>query len=228
MSASSIAYRLEVLETFLKAAVPLLKIDKFRNLLERDRHRLTASSHMRNYLPDLVIRYIGGLKSDISKSSLFAVIFDGTSHDGEILVILVRYWDPLRKKFVQKLIKLRVSDLSLNGDELGVVILEALQRVGIQVLNVVGFIHDAASVNFSAVTALSRLNTRNAVDLACWSHIFSRVGKRLELPAAISFVKTASNLFSKSVKVPILLYLFKPLIFLSSLRCPLNGALSML
>ena len=45
------AFRVEVVENYLKAGVPLYKVDKLRNLLEKGEHRLTDSSHLRQHIP---------------------------------------------------------------------------------------------------------------------------------------------------------------------------------
>ena len=44
------AYRLQVVEEFLKAGIPLSKMDKLRRLLEMQGYRLSHSSNMRNYI----------------------------------------------------------------------------------------------------------------------------------------------------------------------------------
>lgn len=197
----TVAYRLEVLESFLKATIPILKIDALRDLLEYGRFRLTDSSHLRNLVPEVLRRHVEGTKTALSKVDQVSLIFDGTSHDGEVMAVLIRYWIQEKKKFGQRLIKVRLSDLALNRDELGCVLVNALTRVGVHPIRVIGCIHDAASVNFAAVTAMSTINTRNALNLCCWSHIFNRVGSRLEFPLARSLIKTSANVFRKSVKV---------------------------
>ena len=42
------AYRLEVVEEFLRAGIPIGKIDMLRSLLEKNVQRLTASAHLRS------------------------------------------------------------------------------------------------------------------------------------------------------------------------------------
>ena len=46
-------YRLKVLKTFLKAAVPLSKLDEFRDILEEGGVRLTDQSHIAEMIPFL-------------------------------------------------------------------------------------------------------------------------------------------------------------------------------
>ena len=44
------AYRQEVVKEFLKAGIPISKIDKLRSLLEKNGHRLTSSSNLAQYI----------------------------------------------------------------------------------------------------------------------------------------------------------------------------------
>ena len=44
------AYRQEVVEEFLKAGIPISKIDELRSLLEKNGHRLTSSSNLAQYI----------------------------------------------------------------------------------------------------------------------------------------------------------------------------------
>ena len=44
------AYRQEIVEEFLKAGIPISKIDKLHSLLEKNGHRLTSSSNIMQYI----------------------------------------------------------------------------------------------------------------------------------------------------------------------------------
>ena len=44
------AYRLEVFSEFLKAGIPIGKIDMLRSLLEKNSYRLTGNSYLRQYV----------------------------------------------------------------------------------------------------------------------------------------------------------------------------------
>ena len=43
-------YRVKVVENFLKAGIPLVKVDSMRGLLEENGLRLTHSSHLADYI----------------------------------------------------------------------------------------------------------------------------------------------------------------------------------
>lgn len=55
-----------------------------------------------------------------------AIIFDGTTRDGEALVVLVRFVESWTIK--QRLVRLRLLKSSVNGDELARIIIEVLHR----------------------------------------------------------------------------------------------------
>ena len=44
------AYRLKVFSEFLKAGIPIGKVDMLRSLLEKNSYRLTGSSHLGQYI----------------------------------------------------------------------------------------------------------------------------------------------------------------------------------
>lgn len=44
-------YRTKVVENFLRAGIPLAKVDDLRDLLEESSPRLSHSSHLANYIP---------------------------------------------------------------------------------------------------------------------------------------------------------------------------------
>ena len=44
------AYRLEVFSEFLKAGIPIGKVDMLRSLLEKNSYRTTGSSHLGQYI----------------------------------------------------------------------------------------------------------------------------------------------------------------------------------
>ncbi len=74
-------YRLKVLKTFLKAAVPL---DTFRDILDENAMRLTDRRHMSDLIPFLRSQEQKNIKAEISGKSL-SVIFDGTTRFEEAL-----------------------------------------------------------------------------------------------------------------------------------------------
>lgn len=85
-------YRIKVLTFFLKAGVPLNKIDCFRDLFEESSYRLTTSSHLSEMISIIHREEEAKLKSDIHERKV-SVIFDGTTHVCEAMVIVLRFID---------------------------------------------------------------------------------------------------------------------------------------
>ena len=69
-------YRLKVFKTFLRAAVPLTKLDAFRDLLEENMFRLTDRRHMCDMVPHIVTQEKADIKAEIQGKPV-SVIFDG-------------------------------------------------------------------------------------------------------------------------------------------------------
>ena len=83
-------FRVRVLKTFLKAGVPLQKMDDFRELLEEGGYRLTSVPNMRQLIPFVRKEEEEMIKGEISGHNV-SVIFDGTTRLGEALAIVVRF-----------------------------------------------------------------------------------------------------------------------------------------
>ena len=84
------AFRVQVVEDFLKAGVLLYKIDKLRDLLERGGNSLTDSSHLRQQIPLTLKQETEPLKEELATRDL-GLIFDGSNRMSEAIVIIVRF-----------------------------------------------------------------------------------------------------------------------------------------
>ena len=62
------AYRLEVVSEFLKAGIPLGKIDMLRSLLEKYSYRLTGSSKLGQYVSMTLKQEIERIKQELEMS----------------------------------------------------------------------------------------------------------------------------------------------------------------
>ena len=100
------AFRVQVVKDFLKAGVPLYKIDKLRNLLERGGNRLTDSSHLRQHIPLILKQETERLRDEIANRDL-GLIFDGSIRLGEAIVIIVRFVSD-NWSIVQRLLRLDI------------------------------------------------------------------------------------------------------------------------
>ena len=82
-------YRIKVVMTFLKAGIPLNKLDIFRDLLEEKATRLTDTYDL---IPFILEQEKDKIQSEIKDKHL-SIVFDGTSRLGEVLAIIIRYID---------------------------------------------------------------------------------------------------------------------------------------
>ena len=85
-------YRIQVVTSFLKARVPLSKIDCFRDLLEENAFRLSQGSNLNQLIPFIHQQEQISVKNQINQQEI-SIIFDGTTHVCEALVILVHFVD---------------------------------------------------------------------------------------------------------------------------------------
>ena len=115
-------YRINVVTAFLKAGVPLAKIDHFRDILEEHAYRLSDRRGMSDLIPFILSEQI---KKEISGKPV-SIIFDGTSRLGEALVIVLRFLDNWEIK--QRLVQLQILVKSMTGEELAREILGVLCR----------------------------------------------------------------------------------------------------
>jgi hypothetical protein len=201
LDSKQVAFRLTVLDTFLSAGCSLGKIDACRDLLEHSGFALTDSSHMRQLIPVLMKNKLQTLTSMLD-GRYVSIIFDGTPHVGELLMVFARFW--MDGAFVQKLINVRHHSYHPDNRTLAYTISKALSRLKIESDLVVAFTKDSASVNYAAVERLQNSMFVNALNLPCWSHIFNRVGMKLDCSLAKNFINAWSSYFNKSDKVSVL------------------------
>ena len=83
-------FHVKVVKTFLQAGVPLGNVDHFRALFEETGYRLTDKRFLFDLIPFILEDEKERTKQSIQVQFL-SVIFDGTSHSGETLSILVRF-----------------------------------------------------------------------------------------------------------------------------------------
>lgn len=83
-------YRVKVVEAFLKAGIPLQKLDSFRSLLEESAFNLSGSQHMRDLIPFILSEEHKQIQEELRGKNI-SVIFDGTTHVAEAMAIIVRY-----------------------------------------------------------------------------------------------------------------------------------------
>ena len=83
-------HHVKVVECFLRATVPLSKIQHFRKLFEETTYQLTDRHHMSDLNPIVLKQEKSRKQSKIFEQDV-SIIFDGTSQLGEALAIVLHF-----------------------------------------------------------------------------------------------------------------------------------------
>ena len=185
-------YRVKVVRSFMKAGVPLNKIDCFRELLEEEAFSLTSSRHLSDFIDVIAEDERKKVKEKIEGRDV-SIIFDGTTHVAEALNIILRFvteW-----KVHQRLIRLLLVTKPMNGEELAHQLLSTLSvDFSIPPSSLLAAARDRASVNNVAIRHLKILYP-NLVDIGCFSHTLDHVGEKMATPNLEKFMKSWVSLF---------------------------------
>ena len=201
VSMSERVYRVKVVENFLKAGIPLAKVDDLRALLEENGLKLTHSSHLADYIPLLLRQEKELLKNEIQGVPV-SIVFDGTTREGEALAIVVRFvrsW-----KIEQRLVRLLLLAKPVTGDELAREILTVLStELGIASTKLLACMRDRAAVNGKAMRTIGIMYP-GVMDIGCFSHALDIVGGNFKTPTLDKFMKHWVKLFQYSCKAKLL------------------------
>lgn len=116
-------------ELGLTAGLNISQFDELRELFERGGYSLTSSSHLRQLVPFLRERELNRLR-DLTSNRPYSLIFDGATHIGELVIVIVRQIDPNSLKYEQNVIALTHMDKSSNSSELASILNESRERIG--------------------------------------------------------------------------------------------------
>ena len=83
-------FRVKVLTTFLRAGVPLTKMEAFRDLLEEGAYRLSSRHSLSDLIPFILKREKAQVMEELT-GRFVSIIFDGTCRLGEALCLIVRF-----------------------------------------------------------------------------------------------------------------------------------------
>ncbi len=191
-------FRVKVVRTFLRAAVPLSKLDVFRELLEETGFRLPDRRYLSDIVPLIHQQELELLKSEIQGKHL-SVVFDGTTRFGEAMAVLVRYvsddWC-----IQQRLLCLQLLTKSMTGEEVARELINCLSvKYSISSEYLIASMHDKASVNNVAMTTL-KVVYPTLLDVGCFSHTLDHVGEKFHTPTLSDFITPWISLFSHSSK----------------------------
>ena len=195
-------FRVKVVSTFLRAGIPLNKLDIFRELFEENGYRLTDKRNMFDLIP-FIQKHETDVISEEIKGKDVSVVFDGTTRLGEALAIVLRYVDD-GWNINQRLVRLQVVVKSLTGEELArelISVLSVQYSIGTQQL--LAAMKDRASVNETALRTL-KIIYPSLLSVGCFSHTIDRVGEHFSTPNLSEFITSWVSLFSHSPKTRIL------------------------
>ena len=194
-------FRVKVVTAMLRAGIPLQKADALREVFEENGYSLTDSSHLRELIPFVLEQETAQLKKEINGKHL-SIIFDGTTHVCEALVIIVRYFHEWRIK--QKVCRLMLLAKALTGEELARQLITAIStELSVQPGLVVAGMRDRASVNTVAMCTISVIYN-NMMDIGCFSHTLDHVGEKMCTPTLDEFMTSLISLFSRSPKAKLI------------------------
>ena len=190
-------YRIKVVTVFLKAGIPLNKLDLFQELLEEHGQRLAGRRSLSDLIPFIHQQEIAQIKEELQGKKV-AVIFDGTTRLGEAMAIIVRFVNDWQ--IHQRLVRLRHLSKSLTGEEIARELISVLQvDYNISPDALVGAMRDRASVNGVAMRTVKVIYPK-VLDVGCFAHTIDLVGQQFCTPHLNEFVSAWINLFSHSPK----------------------------
>ena len=109
--------------SLLKAGIPLIKVDRLRELFEENGYSLCSSTHLRQLIPFILHDEVETLKQEISGRPI-SIIFDGTTHVAEASVVVLRFID--NWTVVQRVSRLMLLAKSVTGEEVARLLVETL------------------------------------------------------------------------------------------------------
>ena len=141
---------MKIVKTFLKAGVPLSKIDHSRGLFEETGYHLTDKRFLCDLIPFILEDERVIIKQSI-QGQFLSIIFDDTSHSGEALAILVCFvndsWE-----IEQQLLAIQLLSKSLTGEEIAHELVQVLSvSYSISSSHLIAAMQDRTSVNSVAM-----------------------------------------------------------------------------
>ena len=201
------AYRLEVVTEFLKADIPIAKIDMLRSLLEKNAYRLTGSSNLGQYVSMALKQEIEKIKQEleipgqVSMTRDISAILDGSTRQGEAIVIIVRFIDN-EWNITQRLV--RIEPMPVNANQLAQVLNQCLSvEYGVRGNSLLAAMRDGASVNQAALNIVSFIFP-NMLNVVCFSHTLDNVGDHFEITTLKEFGSLWIRMFRNSCKAKLL------------------------
>jgi hypothetical protein len=182
-------FRADTLESFLKAGIPIAKIDELRPYLEKHAALpLTHSNHMMStYMPPLTVREFEKLKKEV-KGEVFGCYHDGTTYNGEAFSVVLRWMDASMTIKI-RCVTVSILKSSLDSAELsGELITVIAATMGLSLMDVVAWMNDAAPTNMAAFNTVLSSASPASDQNTCVAHTLSHVGDALKTPLSDKFL----------------------------------------
>ena len=191
-------YRIKALMAFLHAGVPLNKIEHFRPLLEEHAYSLGGRRATSDLIPFVLQNEKAQLKKEIEGRKV-SVIFDGTTHVGEAMAVVLQFVDS-QWKIQQRLVRLMLLAKSMTGEEVARELIVVLSTgLGIGPNKLIAAMRDRAAVNGAAMRTVKVLYP-NILDVGCFSHTIDNAGRHFSTPILDEFIRSWLALFAHSPK----------------------------
>jgi len=201
MSIEQQVYRVKIVECFLKAAVPLNKLQHFRTLFEETGYRLTDRRRMADLISLVLKQERSKIHGELFGQDVSA-IFDGTSRLGEALAVL--RFVTSKWTIEQCLMKVQLLAKSLKWEEITRELIHTLTtEYNIGSNNPLAAMKDRASPNGASMKTVKVLYP-DIVDIGCFSHTIDRVGENFHTPILHEFGIAWVSMFSHSPKIKLL------------------------
>ena len=189
---------IQTVQSVLKTGIALQKVDHLRPLLEANNCSLTHSSHLTTYIPFILEEEDKQLHAEIVSTTALSVVFDGSTHLGEAVAIIVRFVDTNRI-LQQQLVRLQVVSSSLNGQELTGKLIQCLSvKFQIPSSRLVAAIRDGATANSAALRNRKEIMFPQLFDIICSSHSLDNVRRHFDTPLLDEFGQLWIGLFARS------------------------------
>lgn len=139
-------YRIKVVSTFLKAGVPIAKIDCFRPLLEEVGFCLAGRKPMSDLIPFILGEEKSHIRQEIDGKDV-SLIFDGTCRLGEALALVFRFVDD-NLSVQQRVVRMQLLTKSLIGEEIARELITILSaELGITPARLLASMRDRATMS---------------------------------------------------------------------------------
>lgn len=192
---STNVFRARCVEAFVGAGIPLQKVDACRDFLQfYCKHQLTASSHLRNFVPTLREVQRKEIKDAAAKYPLF-IVHDGTNRFSEFYAIVVRWVDDLLN-LNERLVEMESFTGKHNAAGLLELLLRVLRDLGVDPGDrfcdpprpggLLGSQRDREATNAAASEGLVHY-FHCALNFECCSHGLNTFGEKFKTPSLVTF-----------------------------------------